>query len=68
MPLLFILLATTAPLKIFLTIIVVGVLLWLVTSFIPMHPTIKKFLIAVVIIWLVVWILQATGLWKYLFS
>jgi hypothetical protein len=49
-------------LTIILVIIVVGVLLWLVNRFIPMHPTVKSILNAVVIILLVVWLLDAFGL------
>jgi hypothetical protein len=49
-------------LTILLVIIVVGVLLWLVNGYIPMHPTIKSIFNAVVIILLVVWLLDAFGL------
>lgn len=41
------------------TLIIVGVLLWLVNTFIPMDPTIKKILTAVVVIVIVLWLLQA---------
>lgn len=44
-----------------LTLIVVGVLLWLVNQFIPMDGTVKKILNAVVIIAVVLWLLSATG-------
>jgi hypothetical protein len=43
-------------------LIVVGVLLWLVNRFIPMQSTIKSILNAVVVIAVVLWILQVTGL------
>jgi cation transporter-like permease len=43
-------------------LIVVGVLLWLVNRFIPMQGTIKSILNAVVVIAVVVWILNVTGL------
>jgi hypothetical protein len=39
-------------------IIVVGVLLWLVNSLIPMEPRVKQILNVVVIIVLVLWLLQ----------
>ena len=48
-------------LTILLVIIVVGVLLWLVNRFIPMHGTIKSIFNAVVIILLVLWLLSAFG-------
>ena len=43
-------------------LIVVGVLLWLVNSYIPMDGTMKKILNAVVIIAVVLWLLSAFGL------
>jgi len=43
-------------------LIVVGVLLWLVNTFIPMAGSIKSILNAVVVIATVVWILNVTGL------
>ena len=43
-------------------LIVVGVLLWLVNTFIPMDPKIKGILNAVVVIALVVYLLQVFGL------
>jgi len=44
------------------TLIVVGVLLWLVNSFIPMAASIKSILNAVVVIVVVVWLLNLFGL------
>ena len=49
-------------LPILLTLIVVGVLLWLVNSFIPMAGSIKSILNAVVVIVVVVWLLNVFGL------
>jgi hypothetical protein len=45
-----------------IVLIVVGVLLWLVNSYIPMQETIKKILNAVVVIAVVLWLLNAFGL------
>jgi len=42
-------------------LIVVGVLLWLVNSYIPMDGTIKKIVNVVVIIAVVLWLLAAFG-------
>lgn len=42
-------------------LIVVGVLLWLVNTYIPMDPKIKSILNAVVVILVVLWLLQAFG-------
>ena len=44
-----------------LTLIVVGVLLWLVNTYIPMDAKIKKILNVVVVICVVVWLLYAFG-------
>ena len=48
-----------------ITILVVGVLLWLVNSYIPMQGTIKGILNAVVVIVLVIWLINAFGLLHY---
>jgi hypothetical protein len=48
-------------LEILLVIIVVGFLLWLVDTYIPMRASIKRILEAVVIIVLVLWLLQVFG-------
>jgi hypothetical protein len=45
-----------------LTLIVVGVVLWLVNSYIPMAGSIKTILNAVVIIVVVLWLLSVFGL------
>jgi hypothetical protein len=47
--------------QVVLFLIVVGVLLGLVNQFIPMEPTIKSILNAVVIIAVVLWLLHAFG-------
>jgi hypothetical protein len=48
--------------QILLVLIVVGVLLWLVNSFIPMQGTIKSILNAIVVIAVVLWLLNVFGL------
>ena len=45
-----------------LTLIVVGVLLWLVNTYVPMDAKIKKILNIVVVICVVVWLLYAFGI------
>jgi len=45
-----------------MVLIVVGVLLWLVNSYIPMAGSIKKILNAVVVIAVVLWLLNTFGL------
>jgi hypothetical protein len=47
---------------IIIALIVVGVLLWLVNTYIPMDGKIKSILNAVVVIAVVIWLLQAFGL------
>ena len=44
-----------------LVLIVVGVILWLINSYIPMQGTIKSILNAVVVICVVIWLLSAFG-------
>lgn len=53
-------------LNILVTLIVVGVLLWLVNSFIPMAGSIKSILNAVVVIFVVLWLLNVFGLFTSL--
>lgn len=48
------------------TLIVVGVLLWLVNSYIPMDAAIKRVLNIVVVVAVVLWLLNAFGLFGYL--
>lgn len=45
-----------------IVMIVVGVLLWLVNTYIPMDRKIKNILNVVVVVALVIWLLQAFGL------
>jgi len=49
-------------LNVVIVLIVVGVLLWLVNTYIPMQATIKKILNAVVVIAVVLWLLNGFGL------
>lgn len=51
--------------NVLLTLIVVGVLLWLVNRYIPMQGTIKGILNAVVVIVVVLWLLNIFGLYHY---
>ena len=45
-----------------IVLVVVGVILWLVNSYIPMDRKIKNILNVVVVIAVVLWLLQAFGL------
>ena len=49
-------------LQIVITLIVVGILLWLVESYIPLADPIKMIIRGVVVIVVVLWLLQITGL------
>ncbi len=42
-------------------LVVVGVILWLINSYIPMDAKIKKILNVVVVIVVIIWLLQAFG-------
>ena len=52
--------------QILLVLVVVGVLLWLVNSYIPMQGSIKSILNAVVTIAVVLWLLDVFGLFHSL--
>lgn len=49
-------------LTIIIVLIVVGVLLWLINTYIPMQRSIKSILNAVVVIVVVIWLLKVFGL------
>ena len=53
-------------LQVVTVLIVIGVLLWLVNSYIPMAGSIKSLLNAVVVIVTVVWLLNVFGLFHSL--
>ena len=55
----------TPILSVLLTLVVVGVLLWLV-NLIPMQSTIKSILNTIVVIIVVLWLLQVFGLFSSL--
>ncbi len=48
--------------ELIITIVLVGVVLWLVESFIPMDAGIKKLLQVIVLIIVAIWLLQSLGL------
>ncbi len=50
--------------EVVVVLIVVGVLLWLINTYIPMAGAVKSLLNAVVVIALIVWLLQAFGIWN----
>ncbi|MBC7962965.1 MAG: hypothetical protein H7Y05_08475 [Steroidobacteraceae bacterium] len=45
-----------------IVLVVVGVVLWVINSYIPMQSTIKKILNAVVVIVVILWLLSVFGL------
>ena len=49
-------------LNVVFTLVVVGVLLWLINTYIPMQATIKNILNAVVVIAVVLWLLYGFGI------
>jgi len=59
-------LVQTPLVQVLIALVVVGVLLWLVNSFIPMAGSIKSILNAVVVIFVVLWLLNVFGLLHYI--
>ena len=49
-----------------ITLVVVGVLLWLVNTYIPMDGKIKKILNIAVVVMVVIWLLNVFGVWGHL--
>ena len=48
--------------SIVLTLVVVGVLLWLINNYIPMDGKIKSIVNVLVVVVVAIWVLQAVGL------
>ena len=48
--------------SIIVTLVIIGLLLWLVNNYIPMDGKIKSILNVVIVIAVMVWLLQAFGL------
>lgn len=57
-----------ALLDVLIVIIVVGVLLWIINTFIPMDHKIKRIFNLVVVIFLIIWLLKVFGLFSYLMN
>ena len=53
-------------LSVVIALVVVGVLLWLINSYIPMDVKIKKILNVVIVVGIVIWLLKALGAFTYL--
>ena len=53
-------------LNVLIALVVVGVLLWLVNTYIPMDAKIKQILNIVVVIAVILWVLNAFGLFHQL--
>lgn len=49
-------------LSLIILLVVIGVILWAINTYIPMQPTMKKILNIAVIIIVVIWLLSAMGL------
>lgn len=47
-----------------ITLIVVGLILWLINRFIPMASSIKTILNVVVVIAVILWLLKVFGIWS----
>ena len=48
-------------LNLVITLIVIGVLMWLVNTYIPLDPTIKRIINIVVVVCVVLWLLAVFG-------
>ena len=48
--------------SIILALVIVGVILWLIQTYLPIDPRIKMIISAVVVIFVIVWLLQSVGL------
>jgi hypothetical protein len=55
-------------LSIVITLVVIGVVLWLINSYIPMASGIKNLLNVVVVVVAAIWVLKVFGLWGQITS
>lgn len=53
-------------LSIVIILIVIGILLWLINTYIPLDPKIRKIINIVVIVVVCIWLLRALGAFVYL--
>lgn len=53
----------TPLITVIITLVVVGLILWLINRYIPMASSIKSILNVVVIIIVIVWLLKVFGIW-----
>lgn len=51
------------PISILITLVVVGVILYLINTYIPMAQPIKTVINVLIVLFLCVWLLQFTGIW-----
>ena len=51
--------------QVVVTLIVVGLLLWLEETYLPLAAPIKQIIRIVVVVAVVLWLLQVVGLWDY---
>lgn len=51
--------------SVIVTLIIIGVILWLVTTYIPMAPPIKTVLTVVVVLLICLWLLDIFGIMSY---
>ena len=47
-----------------LVLLVIGVVLWLINTYVPMAGSIRVILNVVIVVAVCVWVLQAFGLWR----
>ncbi|MEJ7626337.1 MAG: Thivi_2564 family membrane protein [Ferruginibacter sp.] len=53
----------TPLITVLITLVVVGLILWLINRFIPMASSIKSILNIVVVIAVIIWLLKVFGIW-----
>ncbi len=53
----------TPLITVIITLVVVGLILWLINRYIPMASSIKSILNIVVVIIVIIWLLRVFGIW-----
>lgn len=55
-------------LLIIIILVIFSVAVWALITYVPLPPVLRKIIIAVAVIGAIVWLLQISGAWHYLFA
>lgn len=59
-------LLATALLPVVIVLVIAGIAMWALLTYVPLEATLRKIIIAVVAIGVIAWLFHVFGLWDYL--